>query len=690
MRGWKFALVLAGTTLITVHSLWAQAFVDVNLALPTGACELDWDQNGITDGAFTASTWGASGWQAALGAEASLDAHRKFGGSFSQRIQFRRSSGEAGDFMLGFHLVRGAMGLLLRERQPLLVRARYFAEGFQNAEYAISLRSGDTDQFLLPYTSRDSGGWQTISTIAVPQTTASGELVLRLQVQVRVGSGAASGRIWIDEVECLLLQHPTPPARTPTPIQFSVFNFSPAHWANYLSSPLPTVAVQSMEFGLPLKRLFGNGFQHYLYVHSINQPMTPPSPNCRHLYGCDHILDTHPDWVLRDQYGNPIVYQRYNTYYLDVGLSQVQQRAISGFTSLANAFPSIDGFFLDGFLDWPGAVIPSGSGLTCPRYPTYESMFPAWDSWVRSVLPVVKQTLNKKVLVNIGARPGLILNGQRPLAQWLSYIDGVLLEGAIASANYSQQTYAPRVYAGSTTSYFAGSWRNTVRCVQEYPNVEWHLILYWNQRDPQRALLRYSLATYWLIYRPNVYLCLEDRFDSSYSHLTSLAQPEVWIPLGEPLAPYEIIQGNWDNGGLFQRRFQYGLVLVNPTDSTTYTFTPSQAYKNWDGQVVAANTPITIPPKTGVVLYAAPEVRVSIEAQPTTALPEELVTIRVECRNVGLAEARNLEVKVPIPQGLTVVSISDGGAASNGEVRWTLPTLAPGGSRQFQIRVRVQ
>jgi hypothetical protein len=689
MRGWKIVSVLAGMTLITVHSLWAQAFIDVNLALPTGACEIDWDRNGLVDGTSVSGTWGTE-WRTQLGADAFLDANRKFSGHFSQCIRFNRTSGEAGNFTLTFPLVRSSFAIPLSVGQPVLIRARYFAEGFRNAEYAFSYRTGDTYPMLLPYTSRDSGGWQTISTIATVQAAASGELVMNFYLMLRVDAGAVSGRIWIDEVECLLPQYPTPPARTPTPIQFSVFNFSPAHWVNYLSSPLPTVAVQKMEFGLPLKRLFGNGFQHYLYVHSINQPMTPPSSNCRHLYGCDHILDTHPDWVLRDQYGNPIVYQRYNTYYLDVGLSQVQQRAISGFTSLANAFPSIDGFFLDGFLDWPGAVIPRGSGLTCPRYPTYESMFPAWDSWVRSVLPVVKQTLNKKVLVNIGARPGLILNGQRPLAQWLSYIDGILLEGAIASANYSQQTYAPSVYAGSTTSYFAGSWRNTVQCIRDYPNTEWHLILYWDRRDQQRSLLRYSLATYWLIYRPNVYLCLEDRFDSSYSHLTSLAQPEVWIPLGEPLAPYEIIQGNWDDGGLFQRRFQYGLVLVNPTDSTTYTFTPSQAYKNWDGQVVAANTPMTIPPKTGVVLYAAPEVRISIEAQPTVALPDEMVTIRVECRNLGLAEARNLEVKVPIPQGLTVVSISDGGTASNGEVRWTLPTLAPGGSRQFQIRVRVQ
>lgn len=689
MRGWRFVSVLAGTTLIGIHSLWAQAFIDLNLALSTGACELDWGRDGLVDGTSVSSAWGAD-WRTRLGANAFLDSNRKFGGGFSQAIHFNRSSGDPGSVTIVFPLISNNLAVPLQPRQPLLVRARYFAEGFQNAQYEILLRSGDTYPVLLPSNSSDSGGWQTVSTVAIAQEAADGQLVLNLRLRLQVGAGAARGRIWIDEIECLIPQYPAPQERTPTPIQFSVFNFRPAHWSSYLSAPLPHIAVQSMEFGLPLKRLFGNRIQHYLYVHAINQPMTPPQSNCWHLYGCDHILDTHPDWVLRDQNGNPIVYQQYNTYYLDIGLSQVQQRAINGFTNMANALPSIDGFFLDGFADWPGAVIPSGSGLTCPRYPTYESMFPAWDSWVRNVLSVVKQTLNKKVLVNIGARPGLILNSQRPLAQWLPYIDGILLEGAIASANYSQQTYSPRAYAGSTTSYFAGSWRNTVQCIRDYPSTEWHLILYWDRRDQQRSLLRYSLATYWLIYRPNVYLCLEDRFDSSYSHLTTLAQPEVWIPLGEPLAPYEIIQGNWNNGGLFQRRFQYGLVLVNPTDSTTYTFTPTQAYKNWDGQVIAANTPITIPPKTGVVLYAAPEVRISIEAQPTVALPDEMVTIRVECRNLGLAEARNLEVKVPIPQGLSVVSISDGGVASNGEVKWSLPALAPNGSRQFQIRARVQ
>ena len=690
MRGWKIVSVLAGTALICAHSLWAQAFVDVNLALPTGACELDHNRDGLVDGTLNFSSWGAD-WQVRLGANTFLDSSRKFGGGFSQAVHFNRASGEAGSVTLAFPLIHSNLSIPLQPRQPLLVRARYFAEEFQNAEYEILIRSGDAHtQLLLPATSRDSGGWQTISTVAIVQAAADGQLVLNLRLRLQVGAGAARGRIWIDEVECLLPQYPKPPERTPTPIRFSVFNFRPAHWTGYLSVPLPTVAVQSMEFGLPLKRLFGNRMQNYLYVHSINQPMTPPPSNCWLLYGCDHILNTHPDWVLRDQYGNPLVYQLYNTYYLDVGLSQVQQRAVSGFTNLANAFTSIDGFFLDGFADWPGAVIPGGSGLYCPRYPTYESIFPAWDSWVRNVLPVVKQTLNKKVLVNVGARPGLILNGQRPLVQWLSYIDGIVLEGAIVSVNEVQRTYTPRVYAGSTTNYFAGSWRNTVRCIQEYPNVDWHLILYWDQTDQQRSFLRYSLATYWLIYRPNVYLCLEDRLASSYSHLTTLAQPEVWLPLGEPLAPYEIIQGNWNDGGLFQRRFQHGIVLVNPTDNTTYRYTTSQAYKNWDGQVVAANTPITIPPKTGVVLYAAPEVRVSIEAQPTTALPEELVTIRVECRNVGLAEARNLEVKVPIPQGLNVVSVSDGGVASNGEVKWSLPSLAPGSSRQFQIRARVQ
>jgi hypothetical protein len=683
MRGWSIASVSAGTALICAHSLWAQAFVDVNLALPTGACELDHNRDGLVDGTFNFSSWGAD-WQVRLGANTFLDSSRKFGGGFSQAVHFNRASGEAGSVTLAFPLIHSNLSIPLQPRQPLLVRARYFAEGFQNAEYEILIRSGDAHtQLLLPATSRDSGGWQTISTVAIVQAAADGQLVLNLRLRLQVGAGAARGRIWIDEVECLLPEYPAPPGGIPTPIRLSIFNLHPPHWTGYLSAPLPAAAVQQMHVGLPLKRLFGNRVQHYLYVHAMNYPLDPPPANCRLLYGCEHFLITQPDWVLRDQHGNPIIYQLYNTYFLDIGLPQLRQRAIDGFSALAAEFPTIDGFFIDGFADWPGS---------CPRYPTYESiLFPAWDNWVRDVFPVIRQSLRKKVFVNIGARPGLVLHGRRPVEQWLPHIDAILIEGAIASVNYSARTYTARpYYVGPNTNYYAGSWRNTVQCIRDYPNTEWHLILYWDHRDQQRSLLRYSLATYWLVYRPNVYLSLEDRLDPSYSHLTSLAQPEVWVPLGEPLAPYEIIQGNWNDGGLFQRRFQHGIVLVNPTDNTTYRYTTSQAYKNWDGQVVAANTPITIPPKTGVVLYAAPEVRVSIEAQPTTALPEELVTIRVECRNVGLAEARNLEVKVPIPQGLNVVSVSDGGVASNGEVKWSLPSLAPNASRQFQIRARVQ
>ncbi len=689
MGRWRTTTVLIGMSLIGVHSLWAQAFIDLNLALPAGACEVDWDRNGLVDETSVSSTWGTE-WRTQLGADAFLDANRKFSGNFSQCIRFNRTSGEAGNFTLGFPLVRRSLRIPLSVGQPMLIRARYFAEGFRNAEYGFSYRTGDTYPMLLPYTSHDSGGWQTVSTIATVQATANGDLVMNFYLELRVGAGAASGRIWIDEVECLLPQYPTPPEQTPTPIRFAVFNFRPSHWTDYLTAPLPSVAVQKMDYGLPLKRLFGQNVEHYLYVQSITMPMEPPPPNCRHLYGCEHFLDTHPDWVLRDQYGNPIIYQRYNTYYLDIGLSAIQQRAITGFTALANDFPSIDGFFLDGFADWPGTAIPHGSGLYCPRYPTYESMFPAWDSWVRTVLPIVKQALRKKVVVNLGGRPGLVLNGQRPVTWWLSYLDGILLEGAIASVNYSERTYRPSAYAGSTTSYFAGSWRNTVQCVRDYPNTVWYLILYWDQRDPSRSLLRYSLATYWLIYRPNVYLCLEDRLDSSYSHLTSLAQPEVWVPLGEPLADYEIIQGDWNSGGLFQRHFQYGLVLVNPTDNNTYQYTTTRSYKTWGGELVPANTQLRIGPKTGVVLYAAPELRLSISVSPQTALPGERVTVTVECRNTGLETARNVEIKVPVPDGLTIVSVGNGGTASNGTVKWTLSSLAPGGTQQFQFQARLQ
>lgn len=682
MRRYEFWLGIVILCQGTLAGLNAQSFVDLDLALPTGSCEVDVNRDGLSDGLSVSSSW--SDWRAALNATPTLDANRKFAGFFSQAFHFSRANGDAGSITLTFPLLRSTYPIAIRAGQPLLIRARYYAEAFQNAEYRFVCRTGNSFPILQNYRSAESGGWQTLSIILPAQADQNGNLVMNFYVEIRVGAGAAAGRIWIDEVECILPQFVLFPSSLPNPTQLAVFNDAPSHWLEYLSlsSIFPSVAVQKLEMGYPLKRIFGDRIECYLYVGTMNTPVDPQPPYCLSLYACGDILQTHPDWVLRDANGNPLIYSLYNTYYVDVGLPAVQQRAVEKLTELATNFPIIDGFFFDNFADWPGQ--------NCARYPTYESIFPAWTAWVNTVTPVVRQTLRKKIIANIGARPGLFLNGVRPMAQWIQSLDGILIESPLAAVDYNARTYTLRSYTSSPTSYYSSSWRNFVRVVQEYPNIKLYTIMYWDQRDTQASMLRYSLATYWLVYRPGLYLYCEDRLDPSYHFIQFAARPELYIPLGNPTGNIEVVQGSWDTGGLFRRSFQYGLVLVNPTNSTTYEYITPRTYKNWDGQVVPANTRLTLPPKTGVVLYAAPEVKVTLSPTEITAIPEGTVTFTVTCRNEGLAAATNVQVKIPIPAGLTVTSVGSNGVVTNGTIQWTISSLSPGATHQMQFQVRVQ
>jgi uncharacterized repeat protein (TIGR01451 family) len=132
------------------------------------------------------------------------------------------------------------------------------------------------------------------------------------------------------------------------------------------------------------------------------------------------------------------------------------------------------------------------------------------------------------------------------------------------------------------------------------------------------------------------------------------------------------------------------ITRVNPTPDREYTYTLPRAYKNWDGEVVPQGTTLTIRPRTGVALYAAPEIVLEITPQQITALPGEIVTFQVRCRNQGLQSGTNLQVSVPLPDGVEFISASDGGQYSNRQVRWTLPRLDTGQTRTLTFQARIQ
>lgn len=657
---------------------YPQFLVSLDLALPTGACEVDWNRDGLADGVYTPSD---IDWRRVMGATVSLDPNRKVEGSYSQLIRFNRATGEPFTLSMAFTCLSSSTPLTITEGQPFLVRVSYFAENFQNAQYRVRLRTGARSIYLTPYQSVDSGGWRQLALVVPAERNSSGSFDITVVIEIQLGAGSASGRLWIDDVQCLWMQYPLHIKPDLYPIKLAVVNDVSPNWIDYLSSYLPALGVQPAKIGYPLKTILGDRFLYLQYVGISTTPINP-EPNCSSLYGCGNVRQDHPDWLLYDTNGQPLQDQRYGNYLIDPGVTGVREQAVQKLAEFASIVPAIDGFFFDTLGGWPGA--------SCARYPTYDAILPAWTGWVNRVAPYVRQTLGKKVIANIGSKTGLFLNGSRPAAQWIQELDGMLLEGAFVRVDYNAQTYNPTAYRGGTTSYNAASWQGILQVLSSYPDKLWVLIGYWDSRDTQARWLRYALASYWLVYRPTVYLYMEDRLNPAYHYSDYVVRPEPFIPLGEPLADREIIQGNWDTGGLFQRRFRYGIVLVNPTESNTYSYTTTRSYKNWDGQVLPANTQLSIPPKTGVVLYAAPELRLSISVTPQNALPGEIVTVTVECRNTGLETASNFEIKVPLPDGLTVVSASNGGTLDNGVIKWTIASLAPGGTQQFRFQARLQ
>jgi uncharacterized repeat protein (TIGR01451 family) len=191
----------------------------------------------------------------------------------------------------------------------------------------------------------------------------------------------------------------------------------------------------------------------------------------------------------------------------------------------------------------------------------------------------------------------------------------------------------------------------------------------------------------------NTYLMIDPRGSNAPNiYLQWVSRPEVWVPIGRPTGSWRVQAGTVADhtGALFARDFENGIVLVNPTSNQTYTYTLPRAYKNWDGEVVSQGTTITIPPRTGMVFYAAPEIVIEVAPQQITALPGETVTLRVICRNQGLQSGANLQVSVPLPEGLEFVSASDGGQYVNRQVRWSLTRLDAGQTRTLTFQARVQ
>jgi len=154
------------------------------------------------------------------------------------------------------------------------------------------------------------------------------------------------------------------------------------------------------------------------------------------------------------------------------------------------------------------------------------------------------------------------------------------------------------------------------------------------------------------------------------------------------------------------RRFERGLVLVNPTKNQSFYWLCPEHYRDLDGRPVSPG-PMAIEPRKGFVLLKRdlPNLVISMSSQPGTPEPGQLLTFTVNYENQGTARAVEAVVSAIVPAWCEFHSASWGGVfdfvpqsaspdgrpvQAMGTVRWNVGTVEPGkkGVLWFKAKVR--
>lgn len=661
----------------------AQRIINFDYGLYLADFDIDLTGNGRSSGLNISGTWGDREQSVReAGASFMLDPVNKFSGLRSQRIDIARASGSQGTLTVRFDPISDNRYFLPAPGTPVLVRLAYRAENCSNVRYRFRYRTGEMWGELLRSTSETTGGWQVISQIVPLHRSNEGDLFLRLYLEIQLGEGAASGRIWIDGVQAIA-QPITVPMRTrPNSIKTAVFGgvLNP-DWAQFLTVPIDFALASHRD--IVAFQAIPNAPKALLYLNPYKSYNNLSAQWLNDLYDYFDADRNHPEWFLLDSQGNRIQDMRYpeqNSFFMDVGHPQAQQRVAERLVTLTRERSLVPEFiFLDNWSDWN----------QCQQYPTRTSMMPAWTALLNRLEPVIRRDLGAKLVINVGSRIGIFLDGN-PGSQWLPKVDGVMQEGAFVIYNRSSQSYEYRRYTAtrSPVGMTDASWVSTLRAVTSNADKYWFLLVQCDPNDSE--MLRFAVASYLVMAHDKTILAIDGRgtpgADSFHSFML---RPELFVPLGSPIANYRLEQGSLAEGALFARDFQYGIVIVNPTENQTFQYVVNRPYKTWDGSILSAGTMLTIAPRRGVVLYAAPEIMMEITPSEATVLPGETLTFTVRYRNNGLVDATNVKISVPLPEGMEFVSSSTGGQYLNRQITWTLPQVraGQGGTLTFQARV---
>jgi uncharacterized repeat protein (TIGR01451 family) len=579
----------------------------------------------------------------------------------------------------------------------LLVRVAIRAEQFQNATYRVFVHTGQRFIDMQPPTSQDTGGWTQLSVIVPVETLASGNPWLALVVEIRANEGAASGTVWIDEAQAISSRAVMRQNRLPNGLRLALtYLYLNTEPYRYLELPIGVIVDKPRS-----RSVFAQHHPEVIWMPYCYMPAAMIPSYYRHnadLYNYDDVNRNHPDWFLLDRNGQRIFLD--DTYYVDIGRQEVRERAWQSLRDFLNRCGRPRYINLDNY-----DLLLGNRGLM--NYPTNEAWVQAVIGWTEYVGSRLRSEFRfedgsyPRFVPNISNLGSFFLRGIPEVSQdapgvaLLPYMGGFLVEHAFTHARATQGTTTILPYG--TASGWAGPqrwdlWlvRNTVRLSTEYPDRLVILIpTLWTNAPDSRSKLRFAIAGCLIVQHDNTFVHIDPRYESE-QYRDGYYPAELFVPLGMPQGNFQILNGDIIVGGLFVRNYQNGVVVWNPRHDATYTYTVPRDYYDWDRNLVRAGTRVEVPPHTGLVFYAAPEITVTLSPTQANVLPGQTVEFTVRYRNTGTAAGTDVRVSVPLPDGMTLVSSTPAARLENRQLVWTVPSVPVNGEGTLRFTVRVE
>jgi uncharacterized repeat protein (TIGR01451 family) len=675
-------------------ALVGQQSAPLNFFASAGGCEMDFDKDGLADG-WSMFHEGLAPEHTSL----SLDSGIRFAGAASQRVRLQKSGGIGGRFVIHEN-VEFAAYLKPSVGEPLLVRLALRAEGFQNASYTVYVLTGQRRVALLPATSQDTGGWRQLSAVVPVERDANGAPRFSLRIEIRANEGAASGTLWIDEAQAISARSVMRTNRLPNGLRLALtYLYRNDDPYRYLELPVGVIVGFARA---------GTTFAHHhpdvIWMPYCNMPGTIVSPDARHngdLYNYDDVERNHPEWFLLDRNGQRIL--EYGTfYYLDIGRQDVRERAWQSLRDFLNRCGRPRYIYLDNFdmRIGPNRYAP-------PNYPTNDLWVQAVVGWTEYVGSRLRSEFQfpdgsyPRFVPNAAWAPGFWLRGipgvsqDAPGVATLPYMGGFVIEHAFTHARSTQGTTTIQNYGTATGTNGPQRWdnwalRNTIRLATEYPDRLVILIpTLWTNAPDSRQKLRFAIAGCLIVQHDNTFVQIDPRREQD-QYPDGYYPPELFVPLGLPRGNFQILNGDIIVGGLFVREYQNGVVVWNPHHDATYTYTVPRDYYDWDRNLVRAGTQVQVPPQTGLVFYAAPEIEVSISPAQANVLPGQTVEFTVRYRNTGTAAGTDVRISVPLPDGMTLVGSNPPARLEDRQLVWTIPSVPVNGEGTLRFTVRLE